>query len=220
MVADRDGEGLDLVQAAVRQDQAADTGARAVGGQGSSGTSAGSGDQDVESLERQGEGLMDGGFKAGAVGVEAADRIFLETHGVHRTHLDRAGIDIAAGGHRLELVGDGDIAADEADFPHEAEGLRDPAGLDFDLHVAGGDACFIKGRLVHPRRGGVGHRAADHREARRLVVTGIKPPAGGKVVEMIEVAAHAKEKRAPTMAGTRRSSIRALVQKAVRKPIW
>jgi hypothetical protein len=63
----------------------------------------------------------------------------------------------------------------------------------------------------------VGDRAADDGQPGGLQVTGVEPFAGGQVVEMMEVAGHAKKKRAPTMAGARRSSIRA--QNEVRKAI-
>ena len=181
------GEGGELVEGAVDEDESFAAFEGALGGNGLSGTAAGADDHDAEVLHIDEEFLVDGADEAGAVGVEAEGVGAVEEDGVDRSEGPGIGVDVGAGGEGFELVGDGDVGADEVEFAEALEGLVDLPGFHFEADVAEACLVVVEGGLVELWGEGVGDGVAEDGEAGGLLRAGVEVGAGGEIPEGVEV---------------------------------
>ena len=181
------GEGGELVEGAVDEDEVFAAFECALGGNGLSGAAAGADDHDAEVLHIDEELLVDGADEAGAVGVEAEGVGAVEEDGVDRAEGSGIGVDVGAGVEGLELVGDGDVGADELEFAETLEGLVDLAGFHLEADVAEARVVGVEGGLVELGGEGVGDGMAEDGEAGGLLRAGVEVGAGGEIPEGVEV---------------------------------
>lgn len=156
-------EVLNFIEGAVDEDELGAVVEEALGGDGASGTSAGSDDDDFQGAEIEGKFLEDGAAETGAVGVEAGHFPgFVEDDGIDGAHELGGGIDVVAGFEGFEFVGDGDVDAADSGIEKGAKAFGDGLGWDFDADVAGILVEGIEGGLVELGGKGVGDGRADH----------------------------------------------------------
>lgn len=151
-----------LFGGAIHDGQFLDSLYRTLDGDRPSGSATCAKDDDIEPRELGIEIIGDRADETGAIGVESADEVFIEHHGVHRAEGSCFRMHFATGLKGFEFVRYGHIAAEESEGTHPFEGFEHMAGGDVDADVACVDSEGIERGLVHRWRGGMADRVTDH----------------------------------------------------------